>query len=122
MEALPLATWIGNCDEETLFVNQSLRNLLGVQCVDEVANEAWSRHVHADERRAYVTAWRQFVDGSEARFKRILRWIRPDTGLTIKLAVRAQRLECGQLQGWIRTAVMEDALSTLEGLTYVHPR
>jgi PAS domain-containing protein len=116
LEALPLATWIGNPGEDCVFANQALRSLLGVRSVDEIANGRWSRHIHPGERKTYVAAWRRFVGSSEARFRQTVRWTRPDTGKTIKLAVRAQRLKSGQLQGWVRIAVMEDALSTLEGL------
>ncbi len=122
LEALPLATWIGNPDGSSVFVNLAYRRLLGVVDIKTVADRRWEGHLHPDDREHYVQAWDLFVEGQDARFKQTVRWIRPDTGQTVKFAVRAQKLCCGQYQGWIRTNTAEQALATLEGLTYVHTR
>ena len=59
------------------------------------------------------------MNGLSSRFKESVRWVRPDTGQTTRIVLRAQKLLCGQLQGWIRTAAAEQALAKLEKLTYV---
>lgn len=119
LEALPLATWISEPKGGNIFVNQAYRRLLGVHSLDEVSGEKWARQVHPDDRKAYVRAWHRFVNGMGARFRETMRWVRPDTGQTIKLAVRVQKLRCGKFQGWIRAAVAEQAIASLERLTYV---
>lgn len=114
-----MATWIGDPGGNKVFVNQAYRRLLGVTSLDQIANRGWEKHLHALDRGHYVAAWNRFVNGQSARFKQTVRWIRPDTGQTVQLAVRAQKLSCGQFQGWIRPAHVEQALAKLEELAYV---
>ena len=127
LEALPLATWIlaaealPRCEPGAnagpVFFNQTCRELLGfmAQAPDE---DTWLRYIHPEDQQACLVAWFAFVDGQTAQFHQILRWIRPDTKETISLAVRAQRLLCGDIQGWIRSAAAEAALSRLEELLH----
>ena len=117
LEALPMATWIGDPTGGNVFVNRAYRRLLGVYDLDDVADRGWEKHVHPDDRETYVRQWNLFVDGVAARFKETIRWIRPDTGQTVLLSVRAQKLVCGQFQGWIREANMEQALEKLETIS-----
>ena len=119
LEALPLATWIGAPDGKEVFVNQACRRLLGVTHLNQVTDRGWVRHLHPDDRADYVKAWDRFLNGQTARFRKIVRWTRPDTGQTVQLAVRAQKLSCGQFQGWIRPAHVEQALAKLEELAHV---
>ena len=119
LEALPCATWIGNPTGGSVFINQAYRRILGVHSLDEVQGDRWNKHIHPDDRNSYVKAWERFMHGLSSRFKESVRWVRPDTGQTTRIVVRAQKLLCGQLQGWIRTAAAEQALAKLEKLTYV---
>lgn len=128
LEALPLATWIlsaealPRCDPQTasagpVFFNQACRELLGF--TDQAPTEdSWLRYVHPEDQKAALAAWHDFVDGRTARFEKHLRWIRPDTKETVTLAARAQKLLCGDIQGWLRSAAAEAALSRLEVLTH----
>jgi hypothetical protein len=86
----------------------------------------WTRYVHPEDRQACLVAWTDFLEGRTTRFQQTLRWIRPDTKdldpakrETISLAVRAQKLLCGDIQGWLRSTAAEAALSRLEELTHV---
>lgn len=128
LEALPLATWIlaaeasPRCDFQTakagpVFFNQACRQLLGFtgQASEE---DSWLRYLHPEDKQAVLDAWVSFVEGKTARFHQTLRWIRPDTKETISLAVRAQKLLCGDIQGWLRSAAAEAALSRLEELLH----
>lgn len=117
LEALPMATWIGDPSGGNVFVNRAYRRLLGVDDLDVVADRGWEKHVHPDDRESYVRQWNLFVDGMAARFMETTRWIRPDTGATVLLSVRAQKLTSGQVQGWIREANMEQALQKLEAIS-----
>lgn len=130
LEALPLATWIlsaaalPTCDPSTaragpVFFNQACRQLLGFagQAPEE---DSWLRYIHPEDQQACLVAWTAFVDGQTARFHQLLRWIRPDTKETVSLSVRAQKLLCGDIQGWLRSAAAEAALSRLEEL--IHDR
>lgn len=121
LEALPLATWIGEPNGGKIFVNRAYRQMLGVTNMDDVVDRGWEQHLYPADKAHYVKAWADFVEGRKDRFIETVRWIRPDTGSTIKIAVRAQKLECGQFQGWIRQAHLELALSKLEELAYVRP-
>lgn len=119
LEVLPLASWIADFDGGEIFVNKACRELLGVPDFGKVNYRGWGRFVHPDDRDEYIKAWDLFITGFAARFREIVRWIRPDNGQIIKVAVRAQKLRCGQVQGWIRSAHIEQALSKLEELAYV---
>jgi PAS domain S-box-containing protein len=122
LEALPLATWIGDSCGRNVFANQAFRSLLGVTRLDQIADRRWERHIHPDDRASYIRHWDRFISGQGARFKATVRWVRLDTGQTVQLAVRAQKLSSGQFQGWARPAHVEQALARLEELTYVRPR
>lgn len=117
LEALPVATWIGDPTGGNVFVNRAYRRLLGVQDLSDVVDRGWEKHVHPDDRDSYIKQWDLFVDGLAARFKETARWVRPDTRQTVLLSVRAQKLFCGQFQGWIREANMEQALQRLEAIS-----
>jgi PAS domain-containing protein len=126
LEALPLPTWITQTRESPggalecgpVFLNRACRDALGI--TRELAEEGlWSRYVHPEDRQACLVAWTGFLEGRTARFQQTLRWIRPDTKETISLAVRAQKLLCGDIQGWLRSTAAEAALSRLEELTHV---
>lgn len=117
LEALPLATWIGDPAGDNIFVNRAYRELLGVTHLRQVEGRLWADLVHPEDRPAYNEAWQDFVEGRSQRFLQRVRWIRPVDGREINLVVRAQKLEHGQIQGWLRTDVIEQALSKLEGLT-----
>lgn len=132
LEALPLATWItivryGNPDSNGLtaaarcgpiFVNRACRELLGLAPKDASTIPPWADYLHPDDREASLRIWADFVEGRIPRFSRTIRWVRPDTQKIVSLAVRAQKLHCGDIQGWLRTAGMEDAISRLEELAY----
>ncbi len=131
LEALPLATWIVRFDDTPsqsqnqniqrqcgpVFLNQACRELLGLSGTPD-AQESWLRYVHPEDQQACLVAWNAFVEGRSPRFHRLLRWIRPDTKEVVNLAARAQKLLCGDIQGWLRSAAAEEALSRLEGLTH----
>ena len=119
LEALPLATWICDPEQKGLFLNRACRRLLGVVAPEKMKRQDWERPLHPDDRASYLRAWDRFMNGSAARFKRVVKWRRPDTGQIVQLAVRAQKLSCGQLQGWIRPAHVEQVLAKLEELAYV---
>ncbi len=125
LEAIPLATWItqtratsdGALECGPVFANRACRDALGIS--GELADAGvWTRYLHPEDRQACVVAWTDFLEGKTARFHQTLRWIRPDTKETISLAVRAQKLLCGDIQGWLRSAAAEAALSRLEELTH----
>lgn len=141
VEALPLATWIISRDAqvadfsihdgsperlrgcEQVFLNQACRDLLGFGSNGSPAATCWQRYLHPDDRPACLVAWRDFIEGRTPRFSVIVRWIRPDSKdlgptrwETISLAVRAQRLLCGDIQGWLRPTRVEQALSRLAEL------
>ena len=128
LEALPLATWIirvragpessSGSECGAVFANQACRDLLGLTSTSKELEEPWLRSLDPEERQAYLKAWRDFLSGETSRFVQKVRWIRPDTQQTVSLAVRAQKLHCGDIQGWLRTASMEDAISRLEELAY----
>ena len=100
-----------------MFFNQYCRQLLGF--TDQApAEDFWLRYIHPEDQQAVLDAWIDFVDGRTARFEQHLRWIRPDTKETVSLAARAQRLLCGDIQGWLRSAAAEAALSRLEELAH----
>jgi PAS domain-containing protein len=131
LKALPLATWIlsaealPRCNPRTatagpVFFNQACRELLGFS--DQApAEDLWLRYIHPEDQQAVQAAWADFVDGRSARFEKILRWIRPDSKEIVTLAARAQKLLCGDIQGWLRSAAAEAALSKLEGLIHARP-
>ena len=130
VEALPLPTWIIGQDSEAslsqgqdvfrgceqVFLNQACRELLGFTSRDSPSVTTWSRYLHPEDRSACLVAWNDFIEGRALRFGRTLRWIRPDTKETVSLAVRAQRLLCGDIQGWIRPTTVEQALTRLAEL------
>ncbi len=130
VEALPLPTWIIGQDTEAsqpqsqdflrgceqVFLNQACRELLGFTSKDSPSVASWQRYLHPEDRPACLVAWHDFIEGRSPRFSTITRWIRPDTKETISLAVRAQRLLCGDIQGWIRPTRVEQALSRLAEL------
>ena len=130
LEALPLATWIIGQDTEVslsqnqeilrgceqVFLNQACRELLGFTSRDSPSVSSWHHYLHPEDRAACLVAWRDFIEGREPRFSTITRWIRPDTKEVISLAVRAQRLLCGDIQGWLRPTRAEQALSRLAEL------
>lgn len=130
VEALPLPTWIIGQDTEAslsqgqdvfraceqVFLNQACRELLGFTSRDSPSVASWQRYLHPEDRSACLVAWNDFIEGRALRFGRTLRWIRPDTKETVSLAVRAQRLLCGDIQGWIRPTTVEQALSRLAEL------
>jgi PAS domain-containing protein len=133
LEALPLPTWITQTRESPggalecgpVFLNRACRDALGI--TRELAEEGlWTRYVHPEDRQACLVAWTDFLEGRTTRFHQTLRWIRPDTKdldpakrETVSLAVRAQKLLCGDIQGWLRSTAAEAALSRLEELTHV---
>lgn len=118
LEALPLPTWIMGFHAEhcgPVFANRACREILGLsQTPDEP--EAVTRYLHPEDRKPCLEAWESFLQGYQERFHQIVRWIRPDTKETVTLSMRAQRLLCGDIQGWIRSAAAEQALSRLEEL------
>lgn len=134
LEALPLPTWIIGQDTEQrsqegfqgydraalakgqLFLNQACRDLLGLTSQDAPGAASWLRYIHPEDQQACLVAWNDFVSGRQARFGKTLRWIRPKDKSTISVVVRAQRLLCGDIQGWLRPALAEQALSRLEEL------
>ena len=130
VEALPLPTWIIGQDTEAsqfqsqdvlrgceqVFLNQACRELLGFTSEDSPSVTSWQRYLHPEDRPACLVAWHDFIEGRSTRFSAITRWIRPDTKETISLAVRAQRLLCGDIQGWLRPTTVEQALSRLAEL------
>ena len=129
LEALPLATWIiqiragpSSTHEDPecgpFFINRACREALGLT-PGRIEERYWTRYLHPEDRQDTLVAWTDFLDGKTARFHRIVRWVRPDTKETISLAVRAQKLLCGDIQGWLRSAAAEDALSRLEELAHV---
>lgn len=137
LEALPLATWIVRCNAEPslsqnqyvsvtcgpVFANQACRDALGITAeLDELetaqAVDVWQRYLHPEDRQDCLVAWTDFVQGNSPSFHRFLRWIRPDNKETVALSVRAQRLLCGDIQGWLRSTAAEQALSKLEELTH----
>lgn len=128
LEALPLATWIMSAEalpccstQETpsgpVFLNQACRELLGFAS-GAPAEDSWARYIHPEDQQACLVAWNAFVDGREPVFRQVLRWIRPDTKEIVSLAARAQKLLCGDIQGWLRTNAAEAALDRLEELTH----
>jgi PAS domain-containing protein len=133
LEALPLATWIVRCNVEPslsqgqyivssrsqcgpVFVNGVCRELLGL-ARESHDSERFQRYLHPEDSSACLDAWDRFLQGHSERFHQTVRWIRPDTKKTITLVVHAQRLLCGDIQGWLRSAKTESALSRLEELT-----
>lgn len=137
VEALPLPTWIISQDSEAsqsqsqdslrgceqVFLNQACRELLGFTSNDSPSVASWQRYLHPEDRPACLVAWHDFIEGRAPRFSTITRWIRPDTKdlgparrETISLAIRAQRLLCGDIQGWLRPTRVEQALSRLAEL------
>jgi PAS domain-containing protein len=133
LEALPLATWIVRCERRSdqrvglacgpLFANQACRDALGLRTsVGDLENGypgRWHDYLHPEDSQSCLQAWKQFLEGRTPRFQQTLRWIRPDTKEVISLAVRAQKLLCGDIQGWLRSTAAEAALSRLEELTHV---
>jgi PAS domain-containing protein len=128
LEALPVPTWIihtragpdaahENSECGPFFVNGACREALGLT-PELVKGREWTRYLHPEDRHGTLVAWTDFLEGKSARFHRIVRWIRPDTKETVSLAVRAQKLLCGDIQGWLRSAAAEQALSRLEELTH----
>ncbi len=125
VESLPLATWIitaealPRCDPRQtsgpIFFNQACRELLGFTG-EHPAEDSWLRYIHPEDQQAILVAWTDFVEGRTARFQRQLRWIRPQDKETVTLVARAQKLLCGDIQGWLRSAAAEQALCRLEEL------
>lgn len=129
VEALPVASWIVRYSSEPdisqwerlsarercgpVFANRACRELLGLTRGHSVALA-----LHPADTRACLAAWDEFLEGRSERFHQTFRWIRPDTRETVTLIARAQRLRCGDIQGWLRQASAETALSRLEGLTH----
>ena len=122
LEVLPLASWIADFDGGEIFVNKACRELLGVSDLAPVIYRSWENFVHPDDRSDYVKAWDLFITGCAARFRETVRWIRPDNGKTVTLAVRAQKLGCDRFQGWIQSARLEQALLRLEELAHVRTK
>jgi PAS domain-containing protein len=127
LDSLPLAAWIlcteavPKCSPQTasvgpVYFNQACRKLLGFP--QAPVEDSWLRYIHPEDQQATLIAWNDFVDGRAARFEKTLRWIRPDTKETVSLAARAERLRCGDIQGWIRSAAADAALSRLEVLAH----
>jgi PAS domain-containing protein len=100
-----------------IFANRACRDALGIS-ESVVKGADWSRYLHPEDRQGTLVAWADFLQGKSPRFHRVVRWIRPDTKETVSLAVRAQRLLCGDIQGWLRSAAAEQALSRLEELAH----
>ena len=129
LEALPLATWITRTRADpqgalvcgSVFLNGACRDALGVT-EGPAEDGAWTRYLHPEDRQGVLSAWAAFVEGRSPRFDQVLRWIRPDTKETVSLAVRAQKLLCGDIQGWLRSTAAEEALSRLEELTHAPAR
>ena len=131
LEALPLPTWIMGFHAEAslsqgcylsaaehcgpVFANRACREILGLSQTPDQP-EAVTRYFHPEDRKPCLEAWESFLQGYQQRFHQIVRWIRPDTKETVTLSMRAQRLLCGDIQGWIRSAAAEQALSRLEEL------
>ena len=120
LEELPVASWIGDSKGGNVFVNRAYRELLGVSHLDLVHDFGWANYVHPDDVEGYVKAWQDFVDHRSEKFRELVRWVRPDNYQVCHFAVRAQRLESGQFQGWVRLADMESSLSRLERLSNGH--
>lgn len=137
LEALPLATWIVGFNGELslpqnqdiighsgpcgpIFLNHACREALGLNQAPDV-DGAWTRYLHPEDRQACLVAWNDFLQGRSADFRQVVRWIRPDDKRTVTLSVRAQRLLCGDIQGWLRSAAAEQALARLEELTHARP-
>ena len=126
LEALPLATWIvrlrshqsgvGDCDD--VFSNLACRRLLGLTTKNDQLGDPWLASLHPPERQAYLKAWHDFLAGRTPNFVQKVRWVRPDNQETVSLAVRAQKLQCGDIQGWLRSAAADEALSRLEEMTH----
>lgn len=116
LEVLPLAAWIGNPDGSAVYVNQAYRRMLGISELDDVLDGKWMDFLHPKDRKEYVRSWNTFMESSAARFRERVRWVRPDNGQTIRIKVRAQRLDSGKLQGWIRENTADQALAKLEEL------
>lgn len=122
LESLPCASWLGEADGKSVHINLACRRLLGVANPQELAEQGWEEHVHPDDRRRYVKSWDLFISGLRERFEEYVRWVRPDTGDVVPLAVKAQRLVGGQFQGWARLAQAELALNKLKEISRVRTR
>lgn len=118
LEAFPCATWIGDSDGGNTYVNLAYRRLLGVVSLQLVTGRGWEQYVHPEDQADYVAAWDHFVEGLSERFEQNVRWIRPDTGDTISIAVRAQRVAGNKFQGWVRPSHAEHALARLEEVSH----
>lgn len=117
LEELPIASWIGDSKGGNVYVNRAYRELLGVSNLDLVTDFKWAEFVHPDDVKGYVKAWQAFVDKKTDKFQELARWVRPDNYQICKFAVRAQRLDSGHFQGWVRLADMENSLSRLERIS-----
>jgi PAS domain-containing protein len=129
VEAVPVASWIVHYSSKPdisqwerlsarercgpVFANRACRELLGL-----AQGHSPSLALHPADTKACLSAWDDFLEGRSERFHQTFRWIRPDTKEIVTLIARAQRLRCGDIQGWLRPATAEDALSRLEGLTH----
>jgi PAS domain S-box-containing protein len=118
LEGLPFAAWIGNPDGSNVFVNQAYRSLLGITKIEQVLDNGWSAFIHPADREEYEKDWAQFLESSASRFKARIRWLCPDTGHQLKLKIRAQKLDNGQIQGWVCKSTAEFALSKLEEIAH----
>lgn len=114
LELVPLACWICSPDGSGLFMNLVCRRLLGVVLTDQLVGDKWVRQLHPQDRKTYLRAWKHFLESSTARFTAQVRWVRPDDGRTQRLQVRAQKIDSGKLQGWVREDTAERALCKLE--------
>jgi PAS domain-containing protein len=114
VELLPLATWTCTANGTDVFVNRACRRLLGVTSIGQLLENRWVSRLHPTGRESYLKSWNRFLKSFDARFKAQVRWTRPDSGRTITLEVRVQRLNRDRFQGWIRKATAELALSKLE--------
>lgn len=120
LEEMPVACWIGDSQGGNVFVNRAYRELLGVSHLDLVHDFAWADYVHPDDVEGYVKAWQAFVDRRSEKFQELVRWVRPDNYQICHFAVRAQRLDSGHFQGWVRPSDMEQSLSRLERISNGH--
>jgi PAS domain-containing protein len=103
-----------------VFANRACREMLGLS--DETADrQTLLRYLHPEDSQECLAAWDLFLEGHQQRFQRAVRWIRPDSKKTVTLNVRAHRLLCGDIQGWLRSASADEALSRLEALTHGDP-
>jgi PAS domain S-box-containing protein len=118
LEVLPLATWTCTTDGKDVFVNRACRRLLGITSTKEILAGKWTSNIHRSDRDSFLKSWQRFLRSSTARFRAQVKWVRPNTGQTITLAVRVQRTNANRYQGWLKEAVAELALTKLEEIAY----